>query len=272
MTSVQTHKCFKLLILSLVSILYFSCTKEKIDMQNEISTQQLSTNINNNPLPNNYQSREIISGISVSSFSFLKFNTTESYQNYLNFLTTSTHKEVKSFLADIGFEATGVMAYDSTYNSDTLTDAQFEDYLFNSNQFVEIDSTVIRKTDDGNFILTCKAGTFRILEFNNMLANIYDANKMNQLAINVKRDDYFDLTEFCGTTPSGYFENNNPVEYLGKRKLFGWGQIPVGPPIQVGNNLCADNLCIRFFVFGVGVSGPFDCQQGPAYNCNNNPL
>lgn len=241
-------------------------------MQPEITTEQLLADSTSRPISNNLQSRDVISGISVSTFSFLIFDSTENYQNYLEFLKTSTHKEVKTFLADIGFEATGVLSYDSTYNNDTLTDAQFEDYLFNANHFVEINSTVIRKTDDGNFILTCNAGSFSNSEFNNMLANNYDLTKMNQLAINVKRDDYFNLIQFCGTTPFGHFENTNPIAYQGKRKLFGWGEIPVGPPIQLGNNLCADNLCIRFFVFGVGVSGPFDCQQGPAYNCNNNPL
>ncbi|MEO7444596.1 MAG: hypothetical protein ABIT96_07305 [Ferruginibacter sp.] len=73
------------------------------------------------------------SGISVSPYGFLTFDSTKNYEKFVDFCQNSSHSDVQSFLSSVRFSSIGSITH--TANSDMVTDSQIFDYLINISRY-----------------------------------------------------------------------------------------------------------------------------------------
>lgn len=216
-------------------------------------------------------SRINANGLSLNSYGFLKFNTSNDYVKFIESLKTSTNGEIKKVLNTLGFVSNGNVNISSSQDLNTITESQYEEYLFNSTGFIQIDNVIMRKKTIGGFVLTCNNNNFSSNIYNNMLNDTYISNKMNQFAINISRTKDFSIIQYCQNSPIGNVETSNPTDFYGKRKFFGWGTYTYDVPApEYGPYACMQWECDRYYVFGVVVTTQ-NCAPSVLVNCSGTP-
>jgi hypothetical protein len=250
------------------ALLLGSCKKDH--SLNSNPSEGISSSIKESQTQNNnYMGRVHSDGLSLNSYGFLKFNTTNDYVKFLESIRTSTNGEIKKVLLDLGFVSNANVS--SSLDLAKIAESQYEEYLINSTGFIEIGNVILRKKSNGEFVLTCNSSNFTSTVYNNMLSDIYVSSKMNQFAINGSRTKEFDIIQYCQNSPNGLLENPKPNNYLGERKFFGWGTYTYNVPApEYGPYACWEWECDRYYAFGIVVTTT-NCAQSVLVNCNGTP-
>ena len=82
--------------------------------------------------------------VSVSPYGFLVFLSVDNLEDYRQFILTHTHRQVNIYLDSLGFTSIGKTKYNSSYAASTVTDAQFLDYILDTNYIFQVSDVVFK--------------------------------------------------------------------------------------------------------------------------------
>ncbi len=144
----------------------------------------------------------VLSGISVSTQDFLVFDSAKNYDNYVEFLKTSSHQDIQGYLNSIHFESIGSASYSSA-NLLLTTDEQRLDYLVGTDRVFQIQNVIIKLANSDQFLLCMLQSNLNSSSFNNLVNGTYDSTKMDKFSTFSGNDLGSSLIEFVNLYPNG---------------------------------------------------------------------
>lgn len=115
----------------------------------------------------------------------------------------------------MGFKSRGAALYDSSYFSQSISEAQQRDYVLGDEGIVQVNGVVMKLTSDNQFLLTVTLANFNDAIYRKLVLSLFDINTMNKFSTKSLDDGSYRLYDFIRTTPFG-FEQNVP-NGLGRR-------------------------------------------------------
>lgn len=171
------------------------------------------------------QAQRPSSNVSVNQYGFLVFSNVSAFEEYRNFVKRSTHGEIQEYLNSIEFTSLGASLYGEEYFSQTVTEEQSIDYIFNLDKLFQVEDVIMKPINETiaevkwQFLLTMVTENLSNSSYEYLASGTYDGNTMNKFATNPENED-LNLFEFIKETPAGYAETTaNSAQ--ARRPMFG---------------------------------------------------
>lgn len=149
--------------------------------------------------------------LSVSDYGFLKFETYNQFEEYLNFLKTESHSKVKDVLQEVGFTCPGFNNYGVEYESENVTDEQLVNYIISEDSVVQIAGVIFRPVNNYAYLITMDPSELNLETYVMLQSGSFEIDRMNRFLIVANDDQCFDLFDFIRETPFGHDELSTPA-------------------------------------------------------------
>lgn len=215
-------------------LIIFACTKKDFGKEETL-------------LPNNVNSSEPVVENAISdnsSYGFLVFDDSADVVDYVDFVLTHTHYEVKDYIDQQGFNV-NFDKYGSEYDNEPVTEEQLIDYFINEDSIVQIQGVIIRPVDNFSYTIAMMPSELNAETYAMLQSGTFEFSKMCRF---LYRDDYgpYDLTsdmEIHGGNSYDEYDSYNNIEPPTSRKnpMFGWGPVKVSPGTPFNPNISGCN-------------------------------
>ncbi len=197
-----------------------------------------------------------LNSITLNTYGFLEFATTEDFEVFREMVSGSTHGAVQQYLSGLGFTSYGSTIYNSL--NDTVTDAEVMDYAFNTDKILSIQDVIMKPISSNYFILAMTPMNLTSSSYSNLAAGTYDISTMNKFATSPSSPRTYELFAFMDRTPSGYEETqgNDPIMLQRRFLGIGWHTHHLGGYIEHSTGCWIQTAVQTYSIFWIETGTP----------------